>query len=66
MHIFKLFIIILVFMFPQVAFSDLTYSVLRVDETYDGRSKGDDFTGAWIKIVNVKSISTFYQFYNLK
>ena len=42
-------------MFPQVAFSDLTYSVLRVDETYDGRSKGDDFTGAWIKIVNVKS-----------
>jgi len=55
MHIFKLFIIILVFMYPQVAFSDLTYSVLRVDETYDGRSKGDDFTGAWIKIVNVKS-----------
>ena len=55
MRTLKLFFIILGFIFPQAALSDLTYTVLRVDETFDGRSKGRDYTGAWIKIVNVKS-----------
>ena len=55
MPIIKLFVFIAALMLPQSALSDLTYTVLRVDETYDGRAKGDDYTGAWIKIVNVKS-----------
>ena len=42
-------------MFPQVALSDLTYTDIRVAETYDGSHKGKSWTGAWITLLKVKA-----------
>jgi hypothetical protein len=54
MWVLKLFILTFALILPKVAFSDLNYTALRVSETFDGRSKGDVFTGAWIKMIDVR------------